>query len=89
MCGFRTDRCACEQGWRETTGQLRVPQDQWREAARPGNGAVCLTLNTRRSMAKAALGIGPSCDAAVDLTARPQKLPTDGANGAAADSESD
>jgi hypothetical protein len=62
-------------------------------AARPGNGVICLTLNTRHS----GLVRNPSCKAAVDLMARPRKLclacvavsdPTNGANEAIAEGES-
>jgi hypothetical protein len=82
MCGSRTGYCAYEQGWRESAGQLRVRQGQWRELL----------------VQATAHGLGPSCDATVNLKAWPPKLhlafvavgnPTNGANGAAPDGEHD
>jgi hypothetical protein len=43
MCRFQTGRCACGHGWRETAGQLRVRQDQWR-------GRFCDLVNAHQPL---------------------------------------
>jgi hypothetical protein len=85
MCGLEipTGSDACDKDGVETYRPAESATSLIAKAARPGNSAVCLTLDAQRS------GIGPSCDRRrFDGTAA-RCDPANGANGAAADGESD